>query len=89
MRAVKDIRVELKERLAWLKDQGSSWRPSGWSSGPPRPGDDGGDGLLPGNRELLAAPDGPDARGAAATLVEYLPKDALIIVDESHATIPS
>ncbi len=53
-----------------------------------RPGDDPGDRLLPGHRKLLALSLRPPAGRAAACLYDYLPSDALLVVDESHQTIP-
>ncbi len=89
VRAVKDIRVELKERLAWLKDQGKllevqrleqrtsfdleMMEEMGYCQG-----------IENYSRHLTGRRPGEPP----PTLVEYLPKDALIIVDESHATIP-
>jgi len=88
-RAVKDIRVELKERLAWLKEQGKlleaqrleqrtlfdleMMEEMGYCQG-----------IENYSRHLT----GREPGEPPPTLVEYLPKDALIIVDESHATIP-
>ncbi len=88
-RAVKDIRVELKERLGWLKDQGKlleaqrleqrtlfdleMMEEMGYCQG-----------IENYSRHLTGRRPGEPP----PTLVEYLPKDALIIVDESHATIP-
>ncbi|HOI74390.1 MAG TPA: excinuclease ABC subunit UvrB [Syntrophales bacterium] len=88
-RAVKDIRVELKERLSWLKEQGKlleaqrleqrtlfdleMMEEMGYCQG-----------IENYSRHLTGRRPGEPP----PTLVEYLPKDALIIVDESHATIP-
>ena len=88
-RAVKDIRLELKERLSWLKEQGKlleaqrleqrtlfdleMMEEMGYCQG-----------IENYSRHLTGRRPGEPP----PTLVEYLPKDALIIVDESHATIP-
>ena len=47
-----------------------------------------GNGLLPRHRELLAAPDRPRARRAAADALSYFPSDFLLVIDESHVTVP-
>ena len=46
------------------------------------------DRLLPRHRELRAASDRPRARGAAADAARLPADDALLIVDESHQTVP-
>ena len=53
-----------------------------------RSGDDQADRLLPRDRELFAAFFGPAAGEAPPTLLDYLPQDALLFMDESHQTIP-
>jgi len=54
-----------------------------------RPGDAGRAGLLQGDRELHAPPVGGAAgRARRRTLIDYLPPDALMIIDESHVTVP-
>ena len=53
-----------------------------------RPRDDAGDRLLPRHRELLAAPLRPAPGEPPPTLLDYLPADALIVIDESHQTVP-
>jgi excinuclease ABC subunit B len=52
-----------------------------------RPGDAGRAGPLQGHRELHAPPVGRGAGRAAATLTDYLPRDALMFLDESHQMI--
>ncbi|MGV8078893.1 MAG: excinuclease ABC subunit UvrB [Syntrophales bacterium] len=89
VRAVKDIRVELKERLAWLKDQGKlleAQRLEQRTSFDLEMMEEMGycQGIENYSRHLTGRTPGEPP----PTLVEYLPKDALIIVDESHATIP-
>ena len=54
-----------------------------------RPRDAGRAGLLQGHRELLAPPVRAARPGEPPpTLIDYLPHDALMIIDESHVTIP-
>jgi excinuclease ABC subunit B len=88
-RAVKDIRVELKERLAWLKDQGKlleAQRLEQRTSFDLEMMEEMGycQGIENYSRHLTGRKTGEPP----PTLVEYLPKDALVVVDESHATIP-
>ncbi len=88
-RAVKEIRVELKERLAWLKDQGKlleAQRLEQRTSFDLEMMEEMGycQGIENYSRHLTGRKPGEPP----PTLVEYLPKDALIVVDESHATIP-
>ncbi|NPU84922.1 MAG: excinuclease ABC subunit UvrB [Syntrophaceae bacterium] len=88
-RAVKDIRVELKERLAWLKDQGKlleAQRLEQRTSFDLEMMEEMGycQGIENYSRHLTGRGPGEPP----PTLVEYFPKDALIIIDESHATIP-
>ena len=45
-------------------------------------------GLLHRRRELLPAPDGRGPGEPPPTLIEYLPTDALVFLDESHMTVP-
>jgi excinuclease ABC subunit B len=45
-------------------------------------------GLLSGHRELLPLFVGASARRAATHAFEYMPDNALVLVDESHVTIP-
>ena len=55
---------------------------------PVRPRHDAGAGLLLGDRELLAAPDQAEAGEPPPTLLDYFPKDWLLVVDESHVSVP-
>ena len=45
-------------------------------------------GLLPRHRKLLAPPLGPRPGRAPPTLLDYLPKDVLMVIDESHSRSP-
>jgi excinuclease ABC subunit B len=40
------------------------------------------------DRELLPAPDGARGGERAACLFDYFPEDFLVVVDESHVTLP-
>ena len=87
--AVETIKAELTERRGFLEHEGQVAR----GAAPPsahdvRPRDDQGDRLLPRDRELLAAPHRPGPGEPPPTLLDYLPADALVIVDESHQTVP-
>jgi excinuclease ABC subunit B len=87
-KAIQDIEQELES--AWLNSRLriSCWRPSAWNSDPLRPGDAEGGGLLCRHRELFAPP-GPARTGYAPwTLIDYLPSDYLLVIDESHMTVP-
>jgi excinuclease ABC subunit B len=54
---------------------------------PLRPGDAQRAGLLQGHRELLAPHVGRKPGDAPPTLIDYLPKDGLMFIDESHVSI--
>ena len=53
-----------------------------------RPRNDERNGLLLGHRELLAVSVRSQAGEPPPCLFDYLPKDALLVIDESHVTIP-
>ena len=53
-----------------------------------RPRDARGDRLLPGDRKLLPPPDRPKAGRAAADAPRLLSANDLVIIDESHVTVP-
>ena len=83
------IKVGAARRLDWLTAGASCWRPSGCSSA---------------RRSILEMMEttgsckgienysryltGRNAGEPPPTLFEYLPEDALLIVDESHVTVP-
>ena len=88
--AVDSIRKELAERLEQFRSSGQAARsPAAQRPHAVRHRDDAGGGLLPGHRELQpaalrAAPPGEPPY----TLFDFFPKDYLLFVDESHATVP-
>ena len=88
-RAIGDIRVGTGREApgAQRRKQASGGAASG-AADPLRHRDDGGDGVLLRDRELLPPPDRPETRRAAADPDGVLPPDALVFIDESHATIP-
>jgi len=45
-------------------------------------------GFLPGHRKLFASPDRKEPGEPPPTLLDYLPRDTLVVIDESHQTIP-
>ena len=51
-------------------------------------GNDQGDGFLPRHRELFKTPDGKKPGEPPPTLLDYLPRDTLIVIDESHQSVP-
>ena len=53
-----------------------------------RPGDDARGRVLQRHRELLASHRRPRAGTAPYTLLDYFPDDYLVVIDESHVTVP-
>ena len=83
------IEAELEERLQYFRDKASCWRPSGWSSGRGT--------TWRCCRKWATARASRTTRGIwtagragepPATLLDYFPEDFLMIIDESHQTIP-
>ena len=70
------------------KRRTSSWKLSASSSAPLRPGNAAGGGVLQRHRELFRHLGRREAGSTPWTLLDYFPDDFLVIIDESHMTIP-
>ena len=90
LRAVEAIKAELRERIEFFQKAGHAGRGAAHRAAHAlRPRDARRARLLQGHRELLAPPFRAAAPGEPPpTLIDYLPHDALMIIDESHVTIP-
>jgi excinuclease ABC subunit B len=90
LRRVEAIKEELRERIEFSPSKSQAGRGAAHRAAHPlrsrnaRP-----TGLLQGHRELLAAPFRAPAGEPPPTLIDYLPNDAMMFIDESHVTIPS
>jgi excinuclease ABC subunit B len=83
------IREELRERLAELYDANKLVEAQRLRAAHAvRPGDDQGGRLLLRHRELLALPVGRERGSRRRVCIDYLPDNALLVIDESHQTIP-
>ena len=88
--AISTIEQELEERLAELERSGQAAGGAAAADADQlRRRDDAAGRLLLGHRELLA-PHRRAARpgSAPATLLDYFPEDFLMVIDESHVTVP-
>ena len=83
LRAIESIKDELRERLEFLpQGKQADRRAAPGTADPLRPGNDAGDRLHQGHRELFAPPGGAMPGDPPPTLVDYLPPDALMFLDE-------
>ena len=88
-KAVDGIRIELKERLAELRDERKLLEAQRLEQRTHvRPRAARGDGLLPGIENYSRHLDGREPGEPPYTLLDYFPEDFLLVVDESHVTIP-
>jgi excinuclease ABC subunit B len=88
VQAMEEIKVELAERRKVLLETTSCWKSSAEPAYPVRPRNDERAGLLLGHRKLLALLSGRGPGEPPPTLFDYLPADGLLVIDESHVTIP-
>ena len=89
-RAIAGIEAELEERLGRARAPGQAARgPAAAHAHHVRPGDDAPGRLLLRHRELLAGTS-TAARPARRRncLLDYFPEDFLLVIDESHVTVP-
>ena len=88
-RAIRDIEAELADRLAELRTAGqAAGGPAAAAAHPVRPGDDREIGFCSGIENYSRHLDGRGAGTAPATLLDYFPDDFLLVIDESHVTVP-
>ncbi len=88
-RAFKGIEAELEERLAELRHaREARGGPAARTADPLRPGDDAGGRLLLRHRELLPAHRRASPGFAARVPLRLLPRRFLLVIDESHVTVP-
>jgi excinuclease ABC subunit B len=88
-RAVESIRAELAERLAEPPPRAQAPRGAAARAADAlRPRAARRDGLLPRHRELLAPSRRPRPGEPPYTLLDYFPEDYLLVIDESHVTVP-
>jgi excinuclease ABC subunit B len=86
--AIETIKEELRERLRALRGPGQAGGGAAPGAAHPlRPGDAAGGGPLQGHRELHRHLSGAAPGEPPPTLVDYLPDDALMFLDESHVLI--
>lgn len=87
-RAIGTIQQELEERLTVLEREGKLLGPAAAHAHQLRHRDDAADRLLLRHRELLP-PHRRARRGEAPhCLLDYFPDDFLVVIDESHVTVP-
>ena len=88
-RAIESIREELLEwlpKLAIRREIAGKTAPR--AADDVRPRDARADGILPRHRELQPASVGRNEGDPPPTLLDYFPDDFLVILDESHITVP-
>jgi excinuclease ABC subunit B len=87
--AMAQIKIDLKQRLEEMRAGQAARGAAARAAHAVRSGDDRGHRLLRRHRELFALSHRPQAPASRRRrLFEYLPKNALVIVDESHVTVP-
>ena len=87
--AITRIEAELQERLALFETRGQAARgPAAAHAHPVRPRDDAGGRLLQRHRELLGPDRRPGPGEAPNTLLDFFPDDFLVVLDESHQSVP-
>jgi excinuclease ABC subunit B len=83
------IEAELEERLAAVREAGqAAGGPAAADAHHLRHRDDAPGRLLLGHRELLNAHRRPDPGQRPNCLLDYFPEDFLLVIDESHVTVP-
>ena len=87
-RAIENIEEELVDRLISSAPRGSSRGSTTRATHAVRPRNDARDRSMQGHRELQPSPVWAHPGDPPPTLIEYFPKDWLLIVDESHIAIP-
>ena len=88
-KAIARIEAELQERLAWFETRGQAARgPAAAHAHAVRPRDDARGRLLQRHRELLGAHRRPRTGRGAVHAARLFPRDFLLVIDESHVTMP-